>query len=312
VNTATQPKKVVHGVLAIDKPSGPTSFDVVARVRRTFRTKSVGHAGTLDPLATGVLVVMLGEATKLSEYLTAADKEYVAEVTFGRSTDTLDVTGTTIESRVLNPGAITLSAVESAIADERARQWQIPPEYSAIKVAGQPAYARARRGETLELAPRKVAVTRLSIQAFDGVSLSLNMRVSKGYYVRSLIRDVCTSLGVPGCMSALRRTASGPFEIASCSSWAALDDPALPAVMSVSEAVRFALPWGVVNDEGTTRARQGKRLDQTHFQVVPLPGNVAGWLDPEYKLVALGERVEATSDGDAYFRVVRGFTSALV
>jgi tRNA pseudouridine55 synthase len=312
VNTQAPGKgNAVHGVVALDKPSGPTSFDVVAQVRRAYRTKAVGHAGTLDPLATGVLVVMLGEATKLSEYLTAADKEYVAEITFGRSTDTLDITGTTVESRVLDPGALTSMAIESAIAAERTRRFQVPPVHSAIKIAGQPAYARARRGESLELAARAVAVSELTIQAFDQTTVTLSMRVSKGYYVRSLVRDVCTNLGVPGCMSALRRTASGTFRLAAAASWPLPSEASLPKLVSVSEAVQHALPWGVLTSEGVTRARQGKRLSEADFQTAP-EQRLSAWLDPDRKLVALGEHRPPELDQAGYFRVIRGFAEGLV
>lgn len=301
----------VNGVLALDKPTGPTSFDVVAQVRRAFRTKAVGHAGTLDPLATGVLVVMLGEATKLSEYLTSQQKAYLAEITFGRSTDTLDVTGATVDERPLDTNAIDPTALAKAVEEERSRQWQVPPEHSAIKVAGQRAYALARRGETVELAPRRVSVSELTIRAWNENSLTLEMQVSKGYYVRSLVRDLCARLGVPGCMSALRRTASGSFQIGACVPWPCPPGTELPPLMTVSDAARLALPWGVLTSDGVSRARQGKRLVETHFDSLP-GAMVAAWLDSEHKLIALGEHVAPGVEQDAYFRVVRGFRAGLV
>lgn len=301
----------VHGVVCLDKPGGPTSFDVVAQVRRAYRTKAVGHAGTLDPMATGVLVVMLGEATKLSEHLTAQNKEYIAQISFGRSTDTLDATGTTVEARELGPNAVSLSALEQAVDQERQRQWQVPPGHSAIKVAGQRAYTLARRGEQVELAPRRVNVASLSIRAFDDTSLTLHMSVSKGYYVRSLVRDLCAQLGVPGCMSALRRTASGNYRIEGSAPWPTPPDSELPAPMSVSEAVRLALPSVTLTEEGVSRARQGKRLAAQHFEMAPAP-SVTAWLDNQNKLVALGEAVPASLEYEAYFRVLRGFTDNLV
>lgn len=292
--------------MTLDKPEGPTSFDVVAQVRRAYGTKAVGHAGTLDPLATGVLVVMLGEATKLSEYLTAQDKTYVAEISFGRSTDTLDTTGATLERRDIDASCISQDALNRAVEAERAREWQVPPEYSAIKVAGQPAYARARRGEALELAPRAVRVNELTVLHLADTTLRLRLRVSKGYYVRSLVRDLCAHLTVPGCMSALRRTASGHFDIDDCIPWPIADGGELPVPMSVSHAAQRALPSGVLTSEGVVRARQGKRLSPCHFSEVPNV-RVSAWLDAEAKLVALGERVESPSEGESLFRVVRGF-----
>lgn len=310
MNTRTTSKiSAVHGVLALDKPKGPTSFDLVARVRRAYRTKSVGHAGTLDPMATGVLVVMLGEATKLSEHLTAQDKEYVAEVTFGRSTDTLDATGTTTESDPSAVDAVTFEAVERVLAEERARQWQLPPEHSAIKVAGQRAYALARRGEAFELPLRSVCVKTLAVSAFTHGVLTLRMRVSKGYYVRSLVRDVCASLGVPGCMSALRRTASGAFRLEDCATLSSDPEALPPALLSITEAVKRSLAWATLTPEGVTRARQGKRLETQHFDAPPATG-ITAWLSPEHTLIALGERV-AESQATGNFRVVRGFNPEL-
>lgn len=299
-------KPNVHGVVTLDKPEGPTSFDVVAQVRRVYATKAVGHAGTLDPLATGVLVVMLGEATKLSEYLTAQDKTYVAEIAFGRSTDTLDITGTTLEQRDVTASGIDPTAIERAIQAERVRQWQVPPEYSAIKIAGQPAYARARRGETLALAPRPVRVTELEVLQFAAATLRVRLRVSKGYYVRSFVRDLCAHLNVPGCMRALRRTASGHFGIDDCVKWPVPEGGERPVPLSVSQAAQRALPSGVLTDEGVVRARQGKRLLPSHFHDVPAP-SVSAWLDAQGKLVALGERAEPHDELEPSFRVIRGF-----
>lgn len=312
------PKRAgVSGVLVVDKPSGPTSFDVVAQVRRRYRVRSVGHAGTLDPLASGVLVVMLGEATKLSEHLTAADKRYRAEITFGRATDTLDITGQTIEARPLRPGELTETRLRAALDLERARRLQVPPVFSAIKQGGETAYKKARRGETVELTARPVQVTALELVELTETTAKLDVHVSKGYYVRSLARDVAEFLGVPGCLSGLRRLASGTFTLANASAWPPAGDDA-PPLLSTSQAAATALPTGVLNAEGELFARQGKRLTEAHFTNLP-PGSPAAWMSASGRLVALGEHVSSDASppeaeggqrppsAAAQFHVLRGF-----
>jgi tRNA pseudouridine55 synthase len=304
----------LSGVLVLDKPSGPTSFDVVAQVRRHYRVKAVGHAGTLDPLASGVLVVMLGEATKLSEYLTAADKHYRAEITFGRSTDTLDVQGKTITERTPLVGELSKARVLAAIEAERSRLLQAPPVFSAIKQAGETAYAKARRGETVELPARPVRVDTLTLEALTATSALLDVRVSKGYYVRSLARDISEFLEVPGCLSALRRIGSGVFTLGNAAPWPPIGDDR-PDLLSTSDAARLALPNGTLTPEGELRARQGKRLTESHFTVVP-DGSPAAWMSASVGLVAIGEHFEPAKDTECErpigtpareFRVLRGF-----
>lgn len=291
------------GVLVIDKPSGPTSFDIVAQVRRIYRTKAVGHAGTLDPLATGVLVVMLGEATKLSEYLTTQQKSYTAHITFGRSTDTLDSLGSTLVERPLAPNELSLENIQSAITTELGRSEQIPPAFSAIKLDGETAYKKARRGEALTLPPRPVSVERLTIENFTGDTLTLSMTVSKGYYVRSLVRDVCEALGVPGCLTALRRTASGAFTLERAVSWPPPPNDT-PSLLSIVDAAGCALALAILTPDGVIRARQGKRLTTADFSLPP-SASFALWVDEGHAPIALGEQV--SGDPDVEHRVVRGF-----
>lgn len=315
----------LSGVLVLDKPSGPTSFDIVAEVRRRYRVKSVGHAGTLDPLASGVLVVMLGEATKLSEYLTAADKHYAAEITFGRSTDTLDVNGRTLVERSLLTGKLTAARLNHALAVERERLLQVPPAFSAIKQDGETAYSKARRGETFALPARPVRVRALALETLTANTVRLDVRVSKGYYVRSLARDVSEFLQIPGCLSALRRLASGVFTLDHAHSWPPVDGQ-LPAPLSTSLAAQFALPHGTLTAEGELRARQGKRLTDAHFTVAPT-ASPAAWLSEAGSLVAIGEQLATPAAPDVgsspceepdeasltelgpQFRVLRGFAA---
>ncbi|MDF3072076.1 MAG: uncharacterized protein K0R38_7677, partial [Polyangiaceae bacterium] len=168
------------GVAVVDKPRGLTSHTVVAQARRLFARKDVGHAGTLDPMATGVLLLLVGQATKLSGYLTSDSKRYAAEVMFGRATDTLDAEGRTTEEAPLAADQLSPERVEQALASERARTEQVPPAVSAIKVDGERAYALARKGEAPELAPRAVRVLELTLLERTPNALRVEMHVSKG------------------------------------------------------------------------------------------------------------------------------------
>src|SRR5690606_27846030 len=177
--------ETVHGVLVVDKPGGMTSHDVVARARRLFGTRAVGHAGTLDPMATGVLVLLFGEACKLSAYLTGQDKTYSAGVRFGSATDSLDADGRVTEERTLPAGWLARETLDRALAVERARTLQVPPAVSAISEGGRRAYQRVRAGETVELAPRPVRVARLELLEWSDAGVDVELEVSKGYYVRA-------------------------------------------------------------------------------------------------------------------------------
>ncbi len=296
-------RREVTGVLIVDKPTGPTSFDVVAQVRKRYGTRSVGHAGTLDPLATGVLVVMLGEATKLSDYLTAADKRYLATITFGRSTDTFDALGTTVYARDVAPGELESSRLRAALALERARIEQVPPAFSAIKQGGETAYKRARRGEVVDLPARPVSVSELTVESQTQDTVTLSMRVSKGYYVRSLVRDLCESLQVPGCLTALRRTASGRFAVDCAVAWPP-PEGVCPPLLPLGDVARTALSTGTLTSEGVLRARHGKRLTAMNFETAP-DGSPALWTDADGTPVAIGESRLGT--GETEFRVLRGF-----
>jgi tRNA pseudouridine55 synthase len=218
----------LDGVLLVDKPEGPTSHDVVARVRRLLGTRRVGHAGTLDPMATGLLVVLVGEATKLEPYLSTAEKGYRATIAFGVSTDTLDVTGTTTATAAVDEGLVAeLASIErtgriaeapriaAALELERARTEQQPPAHSAIKIDGVRSYTHARAGRDVELALRPVRMLELALDAATSApaSIEISMRVSKGYYVRSFARDLGAALDTPSALARLRRTRSGSFDL---------------------------------------------------------------------------------------------------
>ncbi|NVJ01445.1 tRNA pseudouridine(55) synthase TruB [Myxococcus sp. AM009] len=202
----------MDGVLVIDKPTGPTSFDVVRQVRSLLRLKKVGHTGTLDPLATGVLPLCLGEATKVAGFITEGDKAYDATVRLGSETDTLDAQGQ-VTAQAPVP-ALTPALIEAALARFRGTFDQIPPMYSAVKVGGKRLYELARAGEEVERAARQVTVYELVLRDFSAERLQLSVRCSKGFFVRTLAQEVGRALGCGAHLEALRRTASGPFSLA--------------------------------------------------------------------------------------------------
>lgn len=210
------PHTPIVGFLNIDKPSGMTSFDVVRAVRRAAHIKRVGHAGTLDPLATGVLPVAIGgDATRLIDAFVDAAKAYTAEVTLGMETDTDDAEGTPVATAPAGAvAALTTEAVAAALTTFEGEQLQFPPAYSAIKRGGIPAYRAARAGEPLDLAARPVVAHALRLVAHEGAVLRIEVDCGKGYYVRSLARDLGRLLGVGGHITALRRTRVGQFAIA--------------------------------------------------------------------------------------------------
>lgn len=289
------------GVLVVDKPGGVTSHDVVAGARRIFGTREVGHAGTLDPMATGVLLLLFGEATKLSGFLTLDRKSYRARVCFGRATDTLDAQGQTTEEVPVTPAQLNEGVLEAALAGERTRLRQVPPAVSAIKVSGQRSYALARAGKAVELAERDVQVERLTLLERTEHEISVEVEASKGYYVRALARDLGAALGLPAHLSGLRRLASGQFTLNDAASWPATAETPL---LATAEAARRTLPSAVLNQNGERRARLGQALEANDFIALSqaaLLGAVA-WFTAEGNLVALGQE-RALGE----FRVMRGF-----
>jgi tRNA pseudouridine55 synthase len=289
------------GVLVVDKPGKATSHDIVAQARRVFGTRAVGHAGTLDPMATGVLLLLFGEATKLSGFLTRDRKRYRATVSLGRATDTLDADGRTTEEVVVAAGQLDQALVEAALITERERRLQVPPAVSAIKVDGRRAYALTRAGNAPELAPREVQVEQLQLLSCSEHELVLEVEASKGYYVRALARDLGASLGLPAHLSALRRLASGRFELSDASPWPL--NPTVP-LLATAEAARRALPSAILNELGERRARLGQTVELPDF-IEPAGASLletAAWFGTSGELLALGHE---RSPGE--FRVVRGF-----
>lgn len=215
----------LNGLIAVDKPVGITSHDVVARVRRALNERRVGHAGTLDPLASGVMVVGVGQATRLLGLLTLDTKSYVAEITFGSETATDDAEGEVVRCAPCPPELADRATAERALAAMTGPQMQVPPAYSAISVNGVRSYKRARAGEDVELAARPIEVFAADLIAItsqgDVPTWVVAFTVSKGAYVRALARDLGRALGSAAHLTALRRTASGSVSLGSC---VALDD----------------------------------------------------------------------------------------
>jgi tRNA pseudouridine55 synthase len=207
----------LHGVLVVDKPRGPTSFHVVQRVRRALGVEKAGHTGTLDPMATGVLAVCLGDALKVQQYLVEGDKAYEADVAFGVATDTEDAEGREVARG--DPAALSAAAVAAALPRFVGDIEQVPPMYSAVRVAGRRLHQAARAGDSVERAPRTVRVHALTLLAFEGprdglAQARLDVRCGKGTYVRTLAADLGEALGVPAHLAGLRRTAAGRFDLA--------------------------------------------------------------------------------------------------
>ncbi len=251
---------MTDGVIVLDKPTGMTSFRAVEKISRLLGKEKCGHAGTLDPMATGVLPVCAGRATKIAAYITMQDKEYDASFRFGAATDTGDVTGREIESR---PGAVAAEGEVSAAVSALVGTWeQVPPAYSAVKVGGTRSYALARRGEAVALAPRTVTVTEARVLAWSPEGFRIFLRCSKGFYVRALPRDLGRVLGVPMAVSALRRLRCGPFRIEDAVTLDALEEAArrgdcAAAVLTISRALAGFPQWEI-SAEAAASVRQGR------------------------------------------------------
>ena len=199
-----------NGIILVDKPADWTSHDVVAKLRGILHERRVGHSGTLDPMATGLLTVFVGRATRAVQFAETYNKRYVASLRCGYSTDTQDTSGRVTAQTGISPTEAELTDVLPEFTGEIS---QIPPMYSAIKVSGKKLYELARKGETVERKPRKVNISELSLVGHDGDDFVLSVSCSKGTYIRTLCNDIGERLGCLACMSALRRTNAGPFDV---------------------------------------------------------------------------------------------------
>lgn len=232
--------KEMEGILLLDKPADHTSHDVVARLRGKLKMKRIGHAGTLDPMATGLLVILVGKATKVSQYLTSLDKEYEGTVELGKVTDTQDADGEMMETRPVPP--FTEAEVRAGIQGFLGDQYQTPPMYSAVKIDGQPLYKAARKGEEVEREPRFIRVMSWEITRFELPRFDFRMRVTKGTYVRTLAHDLGQKLGCGAHLAALRRTASDKFHISQALTMEQIQAMTLPEIEKRLIPARDAVP----------------------------------------------------------------------
>jgi tRNA pseudouridine55 synthase len=269
---------VTDGLVVVDKPTGWTSHDVVARLRRLAATRRVGHAGTLDPMATGVLVIGIGQATRLLGHLALSDKEYDATIRLGVSTTTDDAEG---EELARSDASVGDAAIASEMTKLTGDIQQIPSSVSAIKVDGVRSYKRVRDGETVELKARPVTVARFDLVERRGNDLDVRVTCSTGTYVRALARDLGAALGVGGHLTALRRTRVGGFALDQARTLDQLEERL--EVIPLAAAVGGAFPRIDVGEEEAVRIGHGQRL------VLDLKSSPTGVFAPDGRVVALVE-----------------------
>jgi tRNA pseudouridine55 synthase len=255
----------MNGVLVVDKPAGMTSHDVVATARRALGESRIGHTGTLDPMATGVLPLAIGRATRLVQFLTASDKEYVAEIRLGLTTDTYDVTGAAVAE---TEPSVTRDDLAAALQTLMGDYLQAPPPYSAKKIGNRRAYDLARAGQAVQPAAVPVSVRRLELTAFDGVTATVEVTCSAGFYVRALAHEVGLRLRTGGCLAALRRTRSGEFALAEALrlETVARDREAAAASVIPLERLLIAVPAVTVTEEGERRVSHGRDVEAAHLE----------------------------------------------
>lgn len=276
----------MDGILLINKPAGMTSHDVVAIARKALHTKKVGHCGTLDPDATGVLVLCIGKATKALQFLISEQKEYIATLSLGTATDTYDSSGTVVETKEFKG----VDNVESVLQSFLGKQKQIPPIYSAIKVNGKKLYEYAREKKDVDIQPRDIEIFRIELLQQDHHLITMKVLCSKGTYIRSLCVDIANRLGYPGHMSKLIRSRSGHFDLMDCQS---IDDLKNGNVrcLSLEEAFQNFEHY-VIDDENIVYHGKKIKSDIDHqVVVVNLEGHVLAVYGP---------------DGHGYLKSIRG------
>lgn len=288
----------MDGILIIDKPAGITSHDVVSRVRRILKTKRVGHTGTLDPFATGIMVILVGQATRLAQFLDKDEKEYEALVRFGFETETGDRTGKRRDAETAGRGdAVTREEIENVLADFRGEIEQTPPMYSAKKIDGKKLYEHARKGETIDRKTAAVNIYELEIMseppALAGGSIAdietvqLRVSCSAGTYIRTLAEDIGRKIGVGAHLAELRRTRAGKFQISrslTLDSFGALTDPT--SALIPMEQVISHLPKIELTDDRIAKTKNGlsTRILDTNFK----DGAAMQMLDDDGHLIAIG------------------------
>jgi tRNA pseudouridine55 synthase len=238
-----QPREM-EGVLLVDKPTDHTSHDVVARLRRKLHMKRIDHAGTLDPMATGLLIMLIGKATRISQYLISLDKEYEGTIELGKVTDTQDADGEVMETRPVPP--LTETQVKAAVNSFMGDQYQTPPMYSAVKIDGVPLYKSARKGQEIEREPRFIRVMSWDVLRFETPRIDFRLRCTQGTYVRTLAHDLGQKLGCGAHLAALRRTATDKFHVAQALTLEQIQALSLPEIEKRLIAPRDAVPTFVL------------------------------------------------------------------
>jgi tRNA pseudouridine55 synthase len=295
---------LLHGILLIDKPEGMTSAAVVRTVKKTLAVERVGHLGTLDPFASGLLPICLGEGTKIAQFLMAERKTYRGTIRLGTETDTYDTTG--MVTRTAPVPALSLELLQDIVQRFSGESWQTPPMYSALKHRGTPLYKLARRGVEVKREPRKVVIENFFLEAVDDSLLRFSLVCSKGTYIRTLAADIGMVLGCGAHLATLRRTGFGPFVIENavplgqcCDLW---DRGTLP-VLSLTAALEH-YPAVVVATEVVTLVRQGRQ------EILPqvLPG-MADANEPTKLLGPDGELVAMVQHRDGQWQFLRVFSA---
>lgn len=307
------PSTQLDGVLVIDKPSGPTSHDVVSIARRVLGVRRIGHTGTLDPLARGVLPLVIGRATRLAQFFTRAEKEYEADVRLGMQTTTYDVSGDRLEApRDREPASLTLNEIEEALTDFRGTYVQHPPAFSAKKISGTPAYRLARRNQAVDLTPVEVTVHALDVLGWRDDRLRLRVVCSSGFYVRSLAHALGGRLGTGACLEGLARRRSGEFGLDHALPLADLERhpressdriipmqallPTLPGVVLTLDGVRQAVRGGLIGPRHI--AHRAAAIDTPAPEAPPH----VRLLHPDGRLLAVAQSKDA--DGTLHPRIV--------
>jgi tRNA pseudouridine55 synthase len=283
----------VNGLLVVDKPGGMTSHDVVGRLRRITGEKSIGHLGTLDPMATGVLPLLLGKYTRLAQYFSSAEKSYAGAIRFGFSTDTYDAEGEP-EGPDVNP-VLTLDQVRAAAGRFHGEMQQMPPAFSAKKIAGTPAYKLAREGKPAELKAARVCIASFEITGLEDAEAAFKMSISAGGYVRSVAHELGQDLGCGGHLSRLRRTQAGVFTLEAAHTLEELealagDEEALVALCVHPRSLLPEIPSVTGDAQALGRLRNGAQGNLPEFSRAPLVKVFAG----QRELVGIAKRVAGT------------------
>lgn len=292
------------GILLMDKPQGFTSHDVVAKLRGILHTRKIGHGGTLDPLATGVLPVFVGGATKAADFAAAQDKEYVAGFTLGYCTDTQDATGETLQT---SGRRAAREEVERALAQFRGPQQQVPPMYSAVKVNGQKLYDLARKGKEVERPARDIIVHEAVLLDFDEAAQkgTIRLTVSKGTYVRTIINDLGEALGTLAVMHSLVRTRSGAYALDQCRSFdeveRAMQDGTMPQLMLPTDSLFLEHPVVQLTGEGAERIARGAVVFPRQAHGLPEQAGALCRVYHEGRFLMLGQVRELDKGGLGLF-----------